>query len=97
MQEYFTSDRLLDTELKPQFLFAGSPNIPIELVGALKDLGEIYHAFDSIYGDEFRLALITNSSDALDSRSVAALVIADMQSIYDIFTKYAEYRTNVSL
>ena len=96
-QEYFTSEVLQDTELKPQFLISGSPNIPIELVGALNDLREVYNAFDATFKDEFQSTLITNAADALDSRSIATPVLIDMQNIYTIFTKYAEYRTNISL
>jgi hypothetical protein len=88
---------LQDTELKPQFIVSGSPNIPTELVAALNDLEEVYSAFDSTLKDEFQSMLITSSPDTLDSRSIATLVLADMHSIYDIFTKYVEYRTNISL
>jgi hypothetical protein len=88
---------LQDAELKPQFVVSGSPNISTELVGALDDLREAYSAFDSTFKDEFQAILITSSPDTLDSRSIAIRVLADMGSIYDIFTKYAEYRTKISL
>jgi hypothetical protein len=96
-QEYFTSETLQDTELKPQFIISWSPNIPAELVGALKDFREVYDAFDATFKDEFQSILTTNSADTVDSRSIANKAFADIWSVYFIFTKYAEYRTDISL
>jgi hypothetical protein len=98
-KEYFTRDTLSDTELKTQYLSGGSPIVQPGFIKSFSDLILVFDDFDVLFKAEFQETLDINQSswEILDSRTTAIKGFESIRELYAIFTKYGEYRTNISL